>query len=376
MLTRSGLGAVLASMILLALGLWWGYEELLVAAVGIAAVVILAVIAARRRLRARIERRLQTIRVPRGDPVRVKYRARNDTSHRSGRATVLDRIDGTTIEVHVDPVDSGDVNVIDATMPTRRRGVFEVGPLDIQKVDPFFLAVGRWRSEQDEHHVQKVTVHPRIYELVGPQGSSRVIENESIVRRAAADPLSGFVSMREYVAGDDPRLIHWPTTARTGTLMVREHIEVRRPEFTIVVDTGTAIGTDDDFEEIIDVAATLAVHALRTGLDVVVRTTDPANAGRETPIVAEAEVLDLLTPVFHVGTGALHVAALFGKGFDHTSVVMVTGPEGPTTRLSAHDRMTTVRIGMGAQPGVGISVAAQDAPDFVHQWRAWTGAMS
>ncbi|MGA9277761.1 DUF58 domain-containing protein [Ilumatobacter sp.] len=371
MLTRSGLGAVLVSILLAACGLWWSYEELLVAAVGIGAIVLVAVIMARRRLRARVDRRLHAVRVPRGDPVRVKYRIRNDTKHRSGRATVLDRIDGATIEVHVDPVDAGDVDVIDATLPTRRRGVFELGPLDVQRVDPFFLAVGRWRSVQDDDHVQKVTVHPKIYELIGPQGSSRVIENESIVRRAAADPLSGFVSMREYVSGDDPRMIHWPTTARTGTLMVREHIEVRRPEFTIVVDSGRDVGTDDDFEEVVDVAATLAVHALRSGLDVVVRTTDPSHAGSERPIMAEADVLDLLTPIHQVGD-ALHVAALFGKGFDHTSVVMITGPDGPTTRLSAHDRMTTVRVGDGAQPGLGISVAAQDAPEFVQRWRAWS----
>lgn len=371
MLTKSGLGAVLVSILLVGLGLWWSYEELILGALGIGAIVVLAVIAARRRLRARVERRIQAVRVPRGDPLLVKYRIRNDTNHRSGRATVLDRIDGTTIEVQVNPVDGGDIEIIDATLPTRRRGVFELGPLDVQRVDPFFLAVGRWRSEQDDEHVQKVTVHPKIYELIGPQGSSRVIENESIVRRAAADPLSGFVSMREYVSGDDPRMIHWPTTARTGTLMVREHIEVRRPEFTIVVDSGSEVGTADDFEEMVDVAATLAVHALRTGLDVVVRTTDPAHAGRETPIVAEAEVLDLLTPITQIDD-ALHVAALFGKGFDHTSVVMVTGPEGPTTRLSAHDRMTTVRIGEGARPGVGISVAAHDAPEFAQRWREWS----
>jgi uncharacterized protein (DUF58 family) len=79
--------------------------------------------------------------------------------------------------------------------------------------------------------------------------------------------------MREYVPGDDPRMIHWPTTARTGTLMVREHVEVRRPEFTIVLDTADAAGTPDDFEESVDVAASLAVHAIAAGLDVVVRTT-------------------------------------------------------------------------------------------------------
>ncbi len=229
---------------------------------------------------------------------------RNDTAHRSGRATMLDRCDGADVEVAIEPIAPGDVNDIVSTLPTRRRGVFELGPLDIQKVDPFFLAVGRWRNDQERVRLETVTVHPKVYELLGPQGSSRVVENESIVRRAAADPLSGFVSMREYVAGDDPRMIHWPTTARTGTLMVREHVEVRRPEFTIVVDAGAAVGTEDDFEEIVDVAATLAVHALRTGLDVVVRTTNPDHAGRPSPLAHEAEVLDLLTPVRQVESDA------------------------------------------------------------------------
>jgi uncharacterized protein (DUF58 family) len=34
------------------------------------------------------------------------------------------------------------------------------------------------------------------------------VEDEAVIRRAASDPLSGFVSLREYVDGDDPRLIH------------------------------------------------------------------------------------------------------------------------------------------------------------------------
>ena len=373
MLTRSGLGAVLAAVVLGVLGWWWNYEELVVVALGTAIIVLLAIIVARRPLRAGIERRIRTIRVPRGDPVRVTYRIRNETTHRSGRATLLDRCDGTEIQVAIDPVPAGGIVNLAASLPTRRRGVFELGPLDTQKIDPFFLAVGRWRIEHDLGHLSTVTVHPKVYELLGPQGSSRVVENESIVRRAAADPLSGFVSMREYVAGDDPRLIHWPTTARTGTLMVREHVEVRRPEFTIVVDAAAAVGTADDFEEIVDAAATVAVHALRTGLDVVVRTTNPDHAGRPNPLRAESDVLDLLTPVQQIESHeATHVASLFDHGFDHTSVLMVTGPNGPMTRISMNDAMIAIRIGDGASPGGGIAVSARDAPDFVRRWRAWS----
>jgi uncharacterized protein (DUF58 family) len=370
MLTRSGLGAVISALVLATLGLWWNYEELVIVAIGVGLVVLMAIVVARRPLRASVERRVRTIRVPRGDPVRVTYRVRNDTSYRSGRATLIDRCDGQEVTLDIDPVIADDVIDVPSTLPTRRRGVFELGPLDISKIDPFYLAAGRWR--QDEESTSLVTVHPKVYEMIGPQGSSRVIENESIVRRAAADPMSGFVSMREYVAGDDPRMIHWPTTARTGTLMVREHVEIRRPEFTIVVDAAATVASEDDFEEMIDAAASLAVHALRTGLDVVVRTTNRDHAGRPTALVSEAEVLDLLTPTRQTADEPMPVAALFTQGLGHTSVLLVTGPDGPATRLSANDQMVIIRIGDGARSGAGVGVAARDAPDFVNRWRSWS----
>jgi uncharacterized protein (DUF58 family) len=369
-LTRSGLGAVITALVLVTLGLWWNYEELVIMAFGVGLVVLMAIVVARRPLRASVERRVRTIRVPRGDPVRVTYRVRNDTSHRSGRATLIDRCDGQEVELDIDPVVSDDVTDVLSTLPTQRRGIFELGPLDISKIDPFYLAAGRWR--QEEEYTSMVTVHPKVYEMVGPQGSSRVVENDSIVRRAAADPMSGFVSMREYVAGDDPRMIHWPTTARTGTLMVREHVEIRRPEFTIVVDAVATVASEEDFEEMVDVAATLAVHALRTGLEVVVRTTNREHAGRPTALVSEAEVLDLLTPIRQTEDHLLSVGALFSQGFDHTSVLLITGPDGPSTRLSAKDQMIIIRVGDGARAGEGVGVAAQDAPDFINRWRSWS----
>ncbi|MGB0114671.1 MAG: DUF58 domain-containing protein [Ilumatobacteraceae bacterium] len=369
MLTRSGLGAVLAAIMLAVLGWWWNYEELVVAAITIAGVVLAAIWVSQRPLRASVSRHLTAVRVPRGDPIRVDYRLRNTTRFRSGRATIVDRCDQAGTRVLTEPVAPQSERTVSGTIPTRRRGVFDVGPLDIERVDPFWLTVGRRRSAE----TSTVTVHPKVYDLVGPQGAVRVVENESVLRRATADPMSGFVSMREYVAGDDPRMIHWPTTARTGTLMVREHVEVRRPEFTVVLDTSPGVGTADDFEEAVDVTATLAVHAIRTGLDVVVRTTDRAHAGRPTPLVTDAAILDLLTPVQQsTGMGLLPVGALFTGGFDHTSVVFVTGPNGPSSTFSTSDRMSIVRVGDGAASGVGIVLAAADAKEFVRRWRTWS----
>jgi len=351
-------------------GWWWNYEEIVVAAFAVGAVLLIAVWVSQRPLRADVTRRLQAVRVPRGDPIRVSYRVRNATRFRSGRATIIDRCDDAEARVDVAPVASDSEHTVEGGIPTRRRGVFDVGPFEIERIDPFWLTVGRRRDST----TASVIVHPKIYDLVGPHGAVRVVENESVLRRATADPMSGFVAMREYVAGDDPRMIHWPTTARTGTLMVREHVEVRRPEFTVVLDTAPSAGTPDDFEEAVDVAATLAVHAIRTGLDVVVRTTDQDHAGRPTPLVTDSSVLDLLTPVQQSDDQSLlPVAALFTGGFDQTSVVFVTGPMGPSSRFASSERMSIVRIGEGALGGPGIVLAATDAPEFVRRWRAWGG---
>ncbi len=199
------------------------------------------------------------------------------------------------------------------------------------------------------------------------------VENESVIRRATTDPMSGFVSMREYVSGDDPRLIHWPTTARLGTLMVREHVEVRRPEFTVVLDTARRAIDADDFEEAVDVAATLAAHAIRTGLDVVLRTTSREVPGTPTSIASEPAVLDLLTPVQCTDDDdTIPVATLFSGGLARSAVLMVTGPRGPSSRFASLDQMATVRIGRGAQGGQGILFAADDAREFVRRWRSWT----
>jgi uncharacterized protein (DUF58 family) len=366
-LTRSGLGVVLTGIVLGVLGVWWGYEELVIVATAIGMIMLLAVWVSQRPPRAVVTRRILALRVARGDPIPVSYRLHNPTRFRSSRATIIDCCDNNEIRVDADPVAAHSARSIESSIPTHRRGVFDVGPIDIERIDALWLTVGTRRTGQ----VASVIVHPKVYPLLGPQGAVRSVENESVLRRASSDPLSGFVSMREYVAGDDPRLIHWPTTARVGTLMIREHVDVRRPEFTVVLDTAPDASTPADFEEMVDVAASLAVHAIRSGLDVMVRTTDRHHAGRPTPLVADSLVLELLTPVQRSSDDdLLSLASLFTGGFEQHSVVLVTGASGPSSRFTASDRLTTVRVGDGAALAPGIAVAAHNAREFVGRWRS------
>jgi uncharacterized protein (DUF58 family) len=369
MLTRSGFGALVVAVILLTLGVLWNYEELIIGATGIAVLIAFAIWASQRPFRAHVSRRLTAVRVPRGSPVLVEYRVVNDSRFRSGRATIIDHCNDQECRVAVPPIPPDSFRELKGAIPTVRRGVFQVGPLEIERIDPLWLSIGTRRDEA----TTVVTVHPKIYDLVSPHGSSKVVENESILRRAAADPLSGFVSMREYVPGDDPRLIHWPTSAHTGTLMVREHVEVRRPELTIVLDTSDRVSPPDDFEEAVDVAATLAVHGIRQGLDVEVRTTDPHHPGVGIPIREERHVLDLLTPVSQTSDDeGVPLGALLASGVHHKTLAMVTGPTGPSTPLVAIDRTIVIRVGQGAVDASGRGLAVADAPEFVQRWRGWS----
>jgi uncharacterized protein (DUF58 family) len=182
--------------------------------------------------------------------------------------------------------------------------------------------------------------------------------------------LSGFVSLREYVQGDDPRLIHWPTSARMGTLMLREHVELRRPEFTVVLDAAARTSTADDFEEMVDVAASIAVHALHSGVNVSLRTTARPHPGALRPIDQETRILDLLTPVQQVpDEHNMSLAEIFRAGIDHTMIVVVTGPDGPSTTLSHSDRVSVTRVGVGATTGPGVVLAVESATEFARRWR-------
>jgi uncharacterized protein (DUF58 family) len=368
MLTRSGLGAVVAALVLIVCAVWWRYEELAIVGAAIAGALVIALWSARAPQRADVLRVVTSPRVARGDPIRAIYRVTNPGRGRLAPVTVVDECDEQVVRIPI-----GELGPLDRTeqvgmIPTRRRGLFPIGPWSIERTDPFRLAVGRRQSDA----VSQIIVHPRIYHLSGPYGPMHTVEDEAIVRTAGSDPLSGFVSLREYVDGDDPRLIHWPTSARMGTLMLREHVELRRPEFTVVLDAVDTAADADDFEEMADVAASVAVHALASGVTVRLRTTARGFPGSPRAIERETQVLDLLTPVRQCDESrALALAEIFQGGLDHSTIVFVTGPTGPSTTLRNADKLAVVRIGTGAVADVGISMAADDAATFVQRWRPW-----
>jgi uncharacterized protein (DUF58 family) len=72
-----------------------------------------------------------------------------------------------------------------------------------------------------------------------------------------------FHSLREYVPGDERRNIHWKSTAKTGSYMVRQYEETRRSHLMVALSLAAGdYASDDEFELAVSVAGSLGVRAI------------------------------------------------------------------------------------------------------------------
>ncbi|MFC5112167.1 DUF58 domain-containing protein [Kibdelosporangium philippinense] len=61
------------------------------------------------------------------------------------------------------------------------------------------------------------------------------------------------------------RHLHWKATARTGQLMIRDYADPQQPQFTVLLDNRQVIPAAPEFEEAVEVAASLVVAGGESG---------------------------------------------------------------------------------------------------------------
>ncbi len=140
-----------------------------------------------------------------------------------------------------------------------RRGVYRLGPLRVSSRFP--LGIGERGMTLNDR--AKVTIHPAIGRL-HPEWMRRERElaestNQSNARVGVFD--DEFHRIREYRYGDNPRSIHWRSSARRGEIMMREYEQKRESDLIILLDLFAATGQSDDEQEMaISLAATIVVE--------------------------------------------------------------------------------------------------------------------
>lgn len=204
-----------------------------------------------------LERAINPNRVTVGDRALAEMRATNEGSRPSSSLIVEERIAGASTPIEVPSLRSGQAAEFLYNLPTERRGAFDIGPATVSRGDP----LGLLRRSVSETSVERLWVHPRYVPTKPlPAGFAKDLEGPTFDTSPAGD--IAFHAIREYQPGDDVRHVHWMSTARKGTLMVRHYVDNRRPQVAVVVDHQLSVRDPERFELGLEVAASVGVSAL------------------------------------------------------------------------------------------------------------------
>jgi len=87
----------------------------------------------------------------------------------------------------------------------------------------------------------------------------------SSARPIAALSSSSVRSLREFHTGDSPRLIHWPTSAKVGKLMIREFESEGLPGFDVLLDLTSDWQNEEQFELAVSISLSLLQLGFKLG---------------------------------------------------------------------------------------------------------------
>lgn len=262
MLTRQGWLVALGGVALVVGGRVIGGSELF--ALGLVAAVLLVVailLVGASRLDLEVGRSVHPTRVQVGTPTRVELVVRNRRAATTPVLRLRDAVSGTRgAELLVAPLSRAERAVAAYRLPTDRRGLVQVGPLDVVVEDPFGVA----RLTTTAAPEVTVVVYPRVDPI------------EPLPYTTGHDPLAGarqpnslgrtgedFYALRPYVVGDDLRRVHWPSSARHDELLVRQNELPWQGRTTVLLDVRKSAHAGDSLEVAVSAAASIVAATAR-----------------------------------------------------------------------------------------------------------------
>ncbi|MFN2519221.1 MAG: DUF58 domain-containing protein [Jatrophihabitantaceae bacterium] len=373
-MTRTGLAAMLAGLVALGLGLWLGWTSFDLLGIGLLTVVMVGLGTILRPSRLAINRQIQPPRVAKGSMAIAFLTFANRGRMTVGTTVANQPFGAIQVRTVIPRLRRGERGTRTYRLPTTRRGIFDVGPVEVTRRDPFDL----FRVSRRHGHPERIWVYPRVLGFhTLPAGQTRHLEGPS----SDTSPQGNitFHRLREYVPGDDLRLVHWRSSARTGRLVVKHNVDTSQPYSVVLLDQRPGGYTEESFEAAVDVAASVLVAAAANKAPVELRLTDGTTIGG--PRLREVSPLvDHLTGITADAQGSLQAQLLaLRRVRGGTSLVVVTGVLDPAdlpfvaSLRRRFERLVVISVDTeGAArpmrfPGVGVIIAA-DADAACAAW--------
>jgi uncharacterized protein (DUF58 family) len=192
-----------------------------------------------------------------GRPALVGVRLGNRKRWRTSYSLLLEPVDlaGRTA-AYVPRLPPDAEQLVTWTMTFSRRGRHPLPRIRVSTRFPFGLFVKAGVVHVDA----ELVAYPEVRPVDGERRRQLAAGGTPVRRRGRGTDLH---NLRDYHPGDEPRLIHWRSSAKTGRLVVRE-LEADTAQDVRIVLEGRA---DDDgrVERALSEAASLAVHVLGAG---------------------------------------------------------------------------------------------------------------
>jgi uncharacterized protein (DUF58 family) len=268
-LTTRGRAFVAAGVTASICSLLLGQKDLLrVGVLLVALPVVSALVIGRTRLRLSVRRSVSPVDVPVGTPATVELALRNEGRMPAGLLLLEDRIPyvlGHRPRFVVDRVSPNWRRTVKYQIKSDVRGLYQVGPLMLTVADPFGLVeTSRLFAES-----QSLLVTPRVQRLPAVRlGIDRAGSGENRPRAIAAAGEED-ATVREYRDGDDLRRVHWRSTARRGSLMVRREEQPWQSRCALFLDARTTShqghGPSSSLEWAVSATASIGMDVIRRG---------------------------------------------------------------------------------------------------------------
>jgi uncharacterized protein (DUF58 family) len=194
-----------------------------------------------------------------GEPARITYEVRNG-NRRLPAFSIEAGEDRSKARGWIAAIDPGETGFARAETAWSERGVYPLETVTLSTSFPFGLFV----KERDVDLAGEAVVWPRADRPVReprPHGERVRRSGEAFAGQAGAR--GEFRALRPYRPGDDPRDVHWRTTARVGAPVVREYERDRSRALWLCLDLRADAG--EGAETAAEIAASLAAAAARRG---------------------------------------------------------------------------------------------------------------
>lgn len=271
-MTPLGRSTLVTAVTVAIAGLVLGWPALVALGTATTLACLLSLVVLVRRPDLVIERRIVPTTVPRGEPVIAHLTVRNRAPYRFRGGAAFQQVGPDVSSVDLPALAPFDRTLIATRLPSERRGRHEVSPVLQRRFDPFGFVI----AEQPHSRTEEVIVLPRD---LGFARFGAALMQDLDGSTDDSDPRGSMVfhQLREYVPGDDVRRIHWKATARqanSGTLIVRQDVDVAKPSTTVVVDLRPDRYSAESFELALDAAASAISAAQRSASPVILQLSD------------------------------------------------------------------------------------------------------